>query len=97
MTVGRAAILLVALAVIALAVVYVRSEQTRCAANTLALESKMVQQRRDLWRLQVAVARLQAPSRVRERVDWFRAELIPPGTDEPLNSTMSLASSKDLE
>ena len=74
MTAGRICTLLVAFAVIALAVVYLRAEQTRCAARTLAIESMRITVRRELWRVQAGVARLQAPTRIRDRMDWFQTE-----------------------
>ena len=81
MTIGRVCTLLTAFVLIALAVVHLRAEQTRCAARTLAIESKCIEQRRELWRLQASVARLQAPSRVHDCMDWYRADLVPPQAD----------------
>ena len=79
----RACFLVGALAVIALAAVHLRAEQTRCAADLLKLESKWVMLRRDWWELQVRAARLRAPQRIHDRVKNLQADLFPPASDEP--------------
>jgi hypothetical protein len=73
--------LAVAFAAVALLLVHLRAEQTRAAARALAVESEWVELRRELWRLQTGVARLKAPGRIRDRVEWFDAALVPPGCD----------------
>ena len=92
MTVLRVCAVLMALGLIALGGVYFRAEQTRCAAKTLAIEADIVQQRRELWRLQVSVARLQAPSSIRDRIIRLRPDMIPPDEDEPTELSIMLAS-----
>jgi len=77
-TIGRFCALLSAFAVIALTLVYLRAEQTRCAARTVSIEAKFVEQQRELWRLQTGVARLQAPSRLHDCMERFHADLVPP-------------------
>jgi hypothetical protein len=81
LTTLRLCALLAAFAWIALAVVYLRAEQTRAAARALLIESQQVEARRELWRLQTGVARLKAPERIRDRAEWFDADLIPPNSD----------------
>ena len=71
MTAARTCGILIALAVVALAVVFLRSEQTRFAADTLRLERESIALRRQLWRLQTGVARLRSPERVRQSLEWF--------------------------
>jgi len=81
LTALRVGVLLGAFTGLALAVVHLRSEQTRCAFRTLAQESRCVELRRELWRLQTGVARLRAPQRVRDSLDWFQTDLVTPGFD----------------
>lgn len=83
MNAGRACFLIGALAVVALAAVHLRAEQTRCAADLLKLESKWVALRGDWWELQVRAARLRAPERIHDRVENLQADLFPPAFDEP--------------
>ncbi|MBI4717216.1 MAG: hypothetical protein HY763_05385 [Planctomycetes bacterium] len=78
MTAFRVCVLFAALALLALAVVYLRTEQTRSAARTLKLESRWVELRRELWQAQTGVARLQAPEQVHDRLGWFQSDLVPP-------------------
>ncbi|MBI1825856.1 MAG: hypothetical protein HY287_05965 [Planctomycetes bacterium] len=79
MTVARGAIMLAIFSGIALAVVHLRGEETRCAARILSLEARQVTLRRELWSLQSRTARLRTPERVRDRVASFQTGLIPPG------------------
>jgi hypothetical protein len=71
----RAGFLIGAVALLALAVVTLRSEQARAAARTVALESRWIESRRELWKLQTGVARLRAPGRLHGSLEWFGAEL----------------------
>ena len=71
MTVSRAGVLITGFALLALSVVYLRGEQTRAAARAVALELKQVQARRELWRAQATVARLRAPTQIRDRLERF--------------------------
>jgi len=79
LTIARGAIMLAIFAGIALTVVHLRGEETRCAARILAHESRQVALRRDLWSLQGRIARLRTPERVRDRVASFQTGLVPPG------------------
>lgn len=92
MTALRVCMLIAAFSAIALAVVYLRSEQTRAAARTLAIEAQRVELRRELWRLQTGVARLRTPGRIRERVGWFDAHLVPPGSGQTRERTQRFVS-----
>ena len=94
MTVGRLCALLSAFALIALAVVHLRGEQTRCTARTLSLEAELVEQRRELWRLQSSVARLQAPLRLHECMGQFQVDLVPPRTGDWWASGTRMATSR---
>ena len=77
----RLCVLLIALSGIALAVVWLRAEQTRVAARALHLEVRWIEQRRALWAAQADVARLRTPHRIRHGVDWFETRLLPPERD----------------
>ena len=91
MTVSRSCVVLAALAGIALVVVGLRAEQTRCAGRTLRIESEWAQRRRDLWNLQTQVSRLRAPGRIHEGVTRFDAGVIPPGDVPPGPSRLLVA------
>ncbi len=93
MTTRRGCVLIGAFTAIALALVYLRVEQTRCAAQTLALETKWVETRRELWSLQAATARLRTPGRVHDRMVWLETDLVPPaskGGAEPIGRFASV-------
>ncbi len=68
MTVLRAVAVLLVLGGSALAVVQLRSERVRCVARVAALRSERLAMRRESWNVQMAIARLRAPERIRERV-----------------------------
>ena len=80
MTVRRGVCLLAIFASIALAVVHLRAEQTRCAASVLRLESDWVRLRSELWAVQARVARARAPDRIQDRATYLATGLIAPGT-----------------
>lgn len=79
----RVAALTILFAAVALPVVYLRTEQTRSVARTLALETEWVEQRRELWRMHAALARLRSPRRVRDSAAYFATNLVEPGFDDP--------------
>ncbi len=79
MNATRLAVLMVAFAVLGLSVVYLRTEQARSAARTLAMEMKWIELRGEWWELQTDVARLRSPERIRDRLGWYQLELKPPG------------------
>ena len=58
-----------------LGVVFLRSEQRRCARRVYGLESKWMQLRRDLWTVELQVARLRTPQEIRDKLDRFHIEL----------------------
>ncbi len=91
MTAYRACMLLFAFTLIALAAVYLRTEQTRAAARALAAELHRVEVRRELWDVQASVARLRAPEEIRTRVTRFDEELLPPTADGADTSVGELA------
>ncbi|HNQ23363.1 MAG TPA: hypothetical protein PKK06_09745 [Phycisphaerae bacterium] len=78
MSVRRAVMLLGMFVGVALTVVYLRAEQARTVARTLALEARWVDLRRELWTVQTEVARLRAPEQIHERVQRFQAALVSP-------------------
>lgn len=94
MTVWRAGILLTLTVSLALTVVYLRAEQTRCAARALALEAQRIELRRDLWDIQSRVARLRAPERVHHRLELFGTGLVPPANKDGVRGGRAVASSR---
>lgn len=95
MNFGRLVGLMLALGALAVAVVSLRTEQTRATARMLAAESRRNQSRRELWSLQVRVARLKTPARIRERVDQtWPTGLLPPSAEEFDMSTASLTADR---
>lgn len=79
MNASRLVILIAAFAGLGLGVVYVRTEQARSAARTLALEMQWIELRGEWWELQSGVARMRAPERIRDRLGWYQSDLKPPG------------------
>lgn len=71
-------------ALLALALVHLRSEQTRSAAALLRMESRRAELRRDLWDLQTRSARLRTPQRVMESAELLPTDLAPPSQEKPL-------------
>lgn len=94
MTVARGCALLAAFAAIALSVVHLRAEQTRCTARIVAIDADWVRLRRDLWGLQTRSARLRSPERIHDRVAAFQTGLVPPGFDEGSRRTERVAFNK---
>ncbi len=92
MTVARGCALLAAFAAIALTVVHLRAEQTRCAARLVTMDGEWVRLRRDLWGYQSRIARLRSPERIHDRVAAFQTGLVPPGFDTDSKRTERLAS-----
>jgi hypothetical protein len=83
--------LILALAGVALAVVFLRAEQTRCAARTLAMESRRIELRSELWALQTRAARLRAPHQIRDRVGRLEAAVAAPDSSDALRGPTRLA------
>ena len=79
----RGCLLIAAFAALALVVVVLRAEQTRCTARILEAEVRWVEARRDLWTLQTRAARLRAPQQVHDRSIFLGSGVVPPGKDEP--------------
>ena len=80
MTVRRGACLLAVFATLALAVVHLRVQQTRCAAAILRSESEWLRLRSELWSVQTRMARARAPDRIHDRATYLATGLVPPGT-----------------
>ncbi len=70
------------LAAIAIGVVHIRAEQSRCASQVMATEGKWLALRGDLGDLQARKARLRTPNRLRNRNFFFDTGLVPPGESE---------------
>ena len=83
----RICALLVLLAFVALGVVYLRVEQTRCASATLRLEAERAETRHELWRVQTSVARLRSPERLHGRMSWIETNLVAPSQTDRLSAT----------
>ena len=84
MSVLRGATLLAVFASLALAVVHLRAEQTRCASSILRMESEWVRLRSELWGVQTRMARARAPDRIHDRATYLATGLVPPGTKEEI-------------
>jgi hypothetical protein len=93
MTVMRAVAVLLVLGGLALAVVQLRSERVRCAARVAALQSERLRMRRESWNVQMEVARLRAPERIRERVGLLDLAVELPHPPLPGPRTEALADS----
>lgn len=78
----RRCVLVLSLAAIALGVVHIRAEQSRCAAQVMATEGKWLTLRGELGDLQARKARLRTPDRLRRRNFFFDTGLVPPGAAE---------------
>ncbi len=81
MNAGRVCMLVMALGAVAMAAVYLRAEQTRCAADLMNMEARWIHLRREWWTLQARAARLRTPERIRGQVAQ-RVDLQPPTPDE---------------
>lgn len=88
----RGCVVLAAFTVVAVVVVHLRAEQTRCMARTLRMESQCYELRRDLWSVQSQVSRLRAPASLHTRLRWFDVGVVPPGESEETSGTDRLAS-----
>lgn len=97
MTAWRISVLAALFAVIALAVVFLRAEQTRAAGRVLRLEAQWVQARRDLWLTRSGVARLRSPEQVHDRTARFGSEVLPPGTKDQTMPVRRLAVGRSRE
>ena len=84
MSIQRGATLLAIFASLALAVVHLRAEQTRCASSILRMESEWVRLRSELWGVQARMARARAPDRIHDRATYLATGLVPPGTKEEI-------------
>jgi hypothetical protein len=82
LTVGRGCILLGVFTALALAVVHLQAEQTRCAAALLKSEAEWARLRGELWNVQTRLARAKAPDRIHDRATYLATGLVPPGTKD---------------
>ena len=97
MNVRRICFLIALFTGIAFAVVHLRVEQTRCAARILRSESRWMGLRREWWALQTRAARFRAPTRIHERIDFLRTELVPPEVETMTAPAVRLASDRPQE
>ncbi|MCP4248655.1 MAG: hypothetical protein GY778_16540 [bacterium] len=81
MTIPRGLALLLCFAVLAVATIALRSEETRLTAQIQQLRGQQVDLRRESWALQLEIARLKAPREIQERVDHWRLQVLAPGID----------------
>lgn len=79
----RHCVLVASLAAIALGVVHLRAEQSRCAVQVMGLEGKWLALRGELGDLQARKARLRTPERLRRRNFFFDTGLVPPDASQP--------------
>jgi hypothetical protein len=86
--------LVVSFTVIALTLVHLRAEQTRCAAGSLRAEAESIRLRREQWELQARIARLRTPQRVHDFVDSMQMDLLPPGEETASGSAVLLTSGR---
>ncbi len=82
---------------VALTVVHLRAEQTRCAAGILSLESQWIQLRREWWALQTRAARLKTPQRLRERVTTLQTSIVAPTVTTRPDAVVRFASDRSQE
>ncbi len=81
MTVARGLALLLCFAVLAVATIALRSEETRLTARIQQLRGQQVELRRESWALQIEIAGLKAPRKIRERVNRWRLQVLAPGAE----------------
>jgi len=87
--------LLLGFAVLALAVVHLRMEQTRATARWLDAQAEWSRHRRELWMLQARAARQKTPTRIHESIDHsYEMDLLPPGPDEHPSSDSALTAAR---
>lgn len=79
-----------AFALIAVALIHLRTAQTRAAASLLRMEAQRIALRRELWEIETRNARLRAPAHIHEAADRLPIELDAPGPDEPLRGPSTL-------
>ena len=78
MTVGRGVVLLLTFVILAVCGVHLRAEETRLAARIQKLRAERAALRRESWALQVEIARLRTPDRIRDRVDRWQLQVQAP-------------------
>jgi len=91
MRAARFCLLIFAFAATALAVVYLRTQQTRSASRLLAMEGQRLELRSELWSLQTRAARLRSPQQIRQRVRTLNAAVQAPDEEAVLRGPAKLA------
>ena len=69
MNTARCVGLMVLLCCVAVCVVQLRAEQARVAAAILSFQQQRIALKRELWSLQMSVARLRTPGQIHDRVE----------------------------
>ncbi len=82
MSVTRVCGLLALFAGLAITLVHLRAEQTRCAVRLVRIEAEWMRLRRELSTVQARAARLRAPQRLRDRIESLQSDLVPPGSEQ---------------
>ena len=77
MTIPRMVGLLICLAVIGIAVVAIRADQTRASWRIQQMQFEQTRMRREIWTQEMELARLRAPRMVRERAVRLGLEVVP--------------------
>jgi len=78
MTTARLVGTLCLIAAIAAGIAILRTEQARCARRVQRLRSQCVELQRQRWAQQVELARLRAPTSLRERIERMNLPVRPP-------------------
>jgi hypothetical protein len=85
MTVGRIASFLMMMGLLGGAVIWLRSEEVRTAVRIQHMHHEEIALRRELWRNQLEISRLKAPSVVGNRVTPMQLTVIPPYGDSVID------------
>jgi hypothetical protein len=93
MTPTRAGVALLLVGIICLTVVALRAEKVRVETRIQAHTAELVHCRRQVWSLQMEIARLRSPEKIQQRIEWFSLTVgadfdhwLSPDTDEALAS-----------
>ena len=78
MTIARGVALIVLLAGLALVKIHLQAEQMKLATSIQTLRTERMELRQQSWALQLELARLRAPDRIRDRTERWRLEVRAP-------------------
>lgn len=71
MTPTRAGVALLLLGMVCLSVVALRAEKVRVESRVQAHTAELVHCRRQVWSIQMEIARLRSPEKIQQRIDRF--------------------------